>query len=531
MEKGKARVLQEEEEKKWEKRNKEEKEFRDELKKSGKQLTESEIQEILRKKWGLPTLSKDIKKSKTRDCNIVFDNKNDPKSVIKLYKLENFIINDPKSEIKFDETQCHNSSDVGTAEEFKNNDYVIRTDCGLKFKDKNSVERPVYNCYDPNSFKEIYKVYIDKLLHARDENITDVKDYIPLVDVYDQYGYYTHKSIKQIYNTFKKNIKEFSPEDLIEQIYVGNLPFITEYIRRGGHIEDINKIIDDKGNTLLLLASSRNQFPIVKYLVEHKANVNAQDKRGATALMKSIYKEEGMDPDQEIIEYLVKNGAKINTKDKDGETALIFASRDKNMIKILQFLIENGGDIKIKDNKKETALENAIINNNFESVELLISKGANINNENEYNSTPLLQAIGNTWHRGTDVDNRKIIELLISKGADVNYRDGIALIYGIENLDTIKLLVSKGVNINVQYYSDYEGINTPLMLAVKNENPEIVKFLIQNGAKINIKLESFGKIKTALSIAIEKNNPEIIRLLIENGAKISNDDRQILQKI
>ncbi len=55
-----------------------------------------------------------------------------------------------------------------------------------------------------------------------------------------------------------------------------------------------------------------------------------------------------------------------------------------------------------------------------------------------------------------------------------------------------------------------------LFIAAGQDNEELVRFLIKNGANVNAKSK---KGKTPLSIATEAGNANIIELLKSNGAK------------
>jgi uncharacterized protein len=116
-----------------------------------------------------------------------------------------------------------------------------------------------------------------------------------------------------------------------------------------------------------------------KYLTEDKNLVNIKDKLERTLLMESvIFKKEA------IARLLISSGVDINAKEAKGWTALHFA--------VQSFL----PDI----------------------IQLLIEKGANVNIQDNYGNTPLLNALG--IFDGTHKD---VILLLIQAGADKDLKN------------------------------------------------------------------------------------------------------------
>lgn len=80
------------------------------------------------------------------------------------------------------------------------------------------------------------------------------------------------------------------------------------------------------GVTPFLACWGWKKFKAAKALAMKGADVNAQDKRGRTALHIGIEKE--FDP--ELLKWLVKHGASPDIPDRDGVTARVKASRKRN---------------------------------------------------------------------------------------------------------------------------------------------------------------------------------------------------------
>ncbi|OUM69971.1 hypothetical protein PIROE2DRAFT_37789, partial [Piromyces sp. E2] len=75
-----------------------------------------------------------------------------------------------------------------------------------------------------------------------------------------------------------------------------DLAVVKDLIEKDFDIE----IVNEKGNTALLIASKEGYFDIVEYLVEHQADVNVSNEAGDTALMLAIQENH-----IEIAQYLI----------------------------------------------------------------------------------------------------------------------------------------------------------------------------------------------------------------------------------
>ena len=106
----------------------------------------------------------------------------------------------------------------------------------------------------------------------------------------------------------------------------------------------------------------------------------------------------------------------------------------------------------------------------------LIDGGVDVNEKDGKGIYPLLLACGYK-------DNDEMIELLLNKGADPNIFGpngetplGLA---ARRSFKAVKMLVEKGADVNAKH----EKGKTALWWAIKMEEPEVVEFLKENGAK------------------------------------------------
>lgn len=118
----------------------------------------------------------------------------------------------------------------------------------------------------------------------------------------------------------------------------------------------------------------------------------------------------------------------------------------------------------------------------------------------------------------TDQVVSEMLQILIDKGADVNIHseDRYPLLHAVEEQSPliVKILLEANANVNIK---DKTG-ETPLTSAVIDENVEILKLLLEYTDKDSI--DEIGSIwvKSPLGIAFRKVNLEIIELLLKNGA-------------
>ncbi|XP_044262920.1 putative ankyrin repeat protein RF_0381 isoform X2 [Tribolium madens] len=109
-----------------------------------------------------------------------------------------------------------------------------------------------------------------------------------------------------------------------------------------------------------------------------------------------------------------------------------------------------------------------------------------------------------------------------------NHHNPLTLALKSHNIDVIKYLIENGAHVNCS--NDYGY--APLHWAIKNDcSLDIIKLLINNNADINkISIYEFEKY-TPLSAAVDENNFEVAKLLIDEGAdanKRNSDDSTAL---
>jgi len=134
-----------------------------------------------------------------------------------------------------------------------------------------------------------------------------------------------------------KGVARKKNRELGQELYVaakwGHLNKVKKLLNNGADINYINK---GSHETPLHEASDEGFLPVVKYLVNHGANMEIKNDKGRTPLYQAV--DEGR---TDVVKFLVSKGAKVDTKTNDGESILHLAVTKKNL-DIVKTLVEDG---------------------------------------------------------------------------------------------------------------------------------------------------------------------------------------------
>jgi ankyrin repeat protein len=249
---------------------------------------------------------------------------------------------------------------------------------------------------------------------------------------------------------------------------------LEEKVRKGKETEGVL-------DTHFLQAVKDDAIPLMEIFLKLGANIEARDAaskyKGGTAL--HIASSKGA---PKVAEFLLKKGAAIHSRTGTHPCdfgAVHFAARGGHQ-DVLSILLDNGADIDMKCNpngcKDWTALHLAARNGRTPVVELLIKRGANTNAPAEEDRL----------------------------GVGTFSPAFLAVYYG--HLREAKLLFDAGARIEGSEQELY-----PLHGATKNNQYEMVKFLLKRGANINSNDTSK---QTALHLASALGYFDIVKLLL-----------------
>jgi ankyrin repeat protein len=122
-----------------------------------------------------------------------------------------------------------------------------------------------------------------------------------------------------------------------------------------------------------------------------------------------------------------------------------------------------------------------------EVIKAFLEAGANPNSVGELGESPLMAAVGNSYHK-TPEENLAVAKLILARGADVNARNrkgdtALQWAVGISNVPVIKWLLEQKADLNAQNEAGY----TPLHRAVWSQNIPAVELLLAKKAAVNVR--------------------------------------------
>ena len=261
--------------------------------------------------------------------------------------------------------------------------------------------------------------------------------------------------------------------------------------------ENVNIIDLSTGKTALDYAAENQHEHIVQFLLKRNANANLHNECGETPLMLAL-------DNMKIVKMLL-NQSTVNAADKEGNSVLMLALNRLEMLAFKRFRID------VAQNAAETQHYNKV-------AQLLLDAGADVNTQNSYGDTPLMEAV-----RYADIDT---VEKIILKEADVNVQNNAGNTALIEaavhnRFNVVNLLMRHGADINAQNKAG----NTALIEAAQHGQSQMAKLLIKKGADFTIQ-NNAGE--TAASLASKNNFIDTARQIGEaSQVKIAEQQRKV----
>ena len=214
---------------------------------------------------------------------------------------------------------------------------------------------------------------------------------------------------------------------------------------------------------------------------------------------------------------MIAAGAPLELKDPNQNTPLHYAAR-KGYLHIIRAIISKGGNINAQNNKKETPIITAILNDQFDAaIYLTDQKDINLGLGDMKKRSPM--------HHAVLKNNESLINHLLKKNApfDLPDKDGnTPLILALKDSQQtiVQTLFSNGAD--VLSTKDKNGI-TPLHLACQNGLSTFVSTLLDKGVPVDAYSATLA---TPLYTAIKYNQLTIAFQLLELSSAISTKTKE-----
>ena len=251
----------------------------------------------------------------------------------------------------------------------------------------------------------------------------------------------------------------------------------------------------------LIVAVRQQDHQAVRRLLEARADVNARQPDGSTALHWAVYRD-----DVELVALLLGAKADVDAANDVGVTPLLMAA-SAGQGAIVERLVAAGGRPNTALPSGETALMRAARAGSAAAVKALIGAGADVDaRERTRGQTALMWAAAN--------GRAEVVKALIEAGADIRARsDAASAVYNMGGSR------SAGTgNRETTIHQIPQGGNTPLLFAARSGDVASARLLVAAGANVN---DAGADGNPALIVAVHGGHASLAAFLIDSGADVN----------
>ena len=242
------------------------------------------------------------------------------------------------------------------------------------------------------------------------------------------------------------------------------------------------------------------------YLLSKRANPDIKNSTGATPLI--VAAQAG---DLDAMRKLIEHGAQVNAQDTQGNTAMHMAIPVEVHREAFEILLNNSANPNIRNSIHGDAPLHVVValDRPVPVLEILLSRGADVAIFNFDGKTPLYSAV--------EKGRSALIPVLLQHGSDIFTATNQGVTPFEKALETNSSALNEMITDETVVRSDAGG-NTPLIAAVRlRANPEIARRILDKNANVNARNQEGD---TALHVAVRQNDAAIGELLISRGADI-----------
>ncbi|KAG7424847.1 Ankyrin-3 [Fusarium oxysporum f. sp. raphani] len=189
---------------------------------------------------------------------------------------------------------------------------------------------------------------------------------------------------------------------------------------------------------------------------------------------------------------------------------------------VLEFLLQKYDTSKLEDTRYELVFQMACVLGKAPFVELLLSRGVDIDATGYY--------YGSTLQAAARTGQLQIVQSLLNKGANANVIQGrwhtslrAAIVGG--HLDIVELLLQHGADSKLKYQTERQSENereavssSTLQMALQEGHTEIARLLLETHPSL---INEEGRLQHPLIISCQKGDDAMTELLLESNALVN----------
>ncbi|XP_063803653.1 ankyrin repeat and SOCS box protein 2 isoform X2 [Pseudophryne corroboree] len=247
---------------------------------------------------------------------------------------------------------------------------------------------------------------------------------------------------------------------LHEAVARNDLDIIDILVKGGAKIEAKNCY----GITPLFVAAQSGQLDALRYIVKCGADINTQANDNASALFEAC-----KNGHNHIVEFLLSQGADANKHNKDGFLPIHIASKKRDNDQIVSMLIPVTSRTRVK-RSGISPLHIAAERNNDDILEELINAGYDVNFTLSFDRARLYEDRRSTaLYFAVMNNNFNTTQMLLEAGSNPNIDIINPLLISIRQgcLTTMKMLLDHGANINAYISTHPTSFPATIMFSMK----------------------------------------------------------------
>ena len=331
-------------------------------------------------------------------------------------------------------------------------------------------------------------------------------------------------------------------DEFVQSVINNELDATRSLIQRHSEFIDLNGLTS-KGVTLLFIAITNENLPLMKLLIEHGADINASSFCHQENVFEIPLTTATRMKSTEAISLLIEKKCKMEIGSfQEGRSAFQWAATYGD-IELANMFMDLGADVDYMGPYFHTALHYATIAGQSDMVLWLLKKKAKISTNGDDRTAMHISCVCghetivkhlldfNCPYNSRDKFNflpfslaclrghMNIIEIFMERNIkSIDLNDGLLRASETGQYDVVNVLLSKGADIACKNSLG----ETALSIAAASSQGLVVKLLLQHGAKINI-VDS--RRYTPLLLSLMREHTEIVSTLILHSGDLTTDQQ------